>query len=127
MTVAIPDWLKTDPFACYVPDRTIFHSQRRITYRNGVPCLLDVCEQTYPLAQCDRLRLEYLKGVALFITPNQILTIYPDCDRLGPNGLIFTDGKCKVGVRIPMQSEERLAAERLAEFFNGVIVEAKNC
>jgi len=123
MNLAIPGWLKTDPFACYVPERTIFAPQRRITYCNGVPCLLDVCGQSYPLSQCDRLRLEYLKGIALFITPHQVLTIYPDCDRLGPNGLIFTDGKRQVGVRIPGKWEERLAAESLAEFFNGVIVE----
>lgn len=131
MKLILPDWLKTDPFACHVPvgeaaalqHRTIFQPQRRITYRNSVPCLLDVCEQTYPLSQCDRLRLEYLKGVALFITPNQVITIYPERDRLGPNGLVFTDGKQKVGVRIPGISEERLAAESLAEFFGGVIVE----
>lgn len=123
MIVAIPAWLKTDPLACSVPDRTIFAPQRRIIFRDGVPWLLDICEQAYPLAYCDRLKLEYLKGVALFITPNQVITIYPDRDRLGPNGLVFTDGKHKVGVRIPSKSEERIAAESLAEFFNGVIVE----
>jgi len=123
MNLMVPGWLKTDPFACYVPECTIFAPQRRITYRNGVPCLLDVCEQAYPLAQCDRLRLEYLRGIALFITPHQVLTLYPARNRLGPNGLIFTDGKRQVGVRIPAESEERLAAESLAEFFNGVIVE----
>lgn len=76
--IVAPEWLKTAPLVCHVPDKTIFAPQRRIVPRNGVPCLLDVCEQFYPLHQCDRLQLHHFNGVALLVTEEMPLTIYRD-------------------------------------------------
>lgn len=115
--IVIPAWLKTDPVACYVPDRTIFQPQRRIIRLNGQPYLLDMCERRYPLAHCDRLRLEHLDGVALWITAGQPLTLF----RLASPGYVIaiTDGTRKAFVQF---HPERRAAERLAAFFDGEVI-----
>ncbi|HEY9697069.1 MAG TPA: hypothetical protein V6D10_07385 [Trichocoleus sp.] len=121
--IAIPDWLKTSPLVIHVPDRTIFEPQRRVVFRNGSPHLLDCCNQAYPLGHCDELRLDYLKGVALWITDNQPLTVF----RLTAAGdeIAVTDGHRKAIVRIPApkpKSEERQAAEFMADLFDGQII-----
>lgn len=122
--LAPPDWLKTTSLAFHVPTRTIFEPQRRIVFRNSTPCLLDCCDQSYPLAQCDRLRLEHFRGVALWITENQQLTVF----RLtaAGNEIAITDGTRKAIVRFPApkpQDETRQAAQSVASFFNGEILE----
>jgi hypothetical protein len=124
MTIALPDWLKTAALVCYLPERTIFEPQRRIVFRNGVACLLDCCEQTYPLAQCDRLRLDHLNGVALWVTEGRSLTIFRLTAR--SDEIAVTDGKRRAIVRLPLsppKPDARKAAESLAQFFNGTIVE----
>jgi hypothetical protein len=100
--IAIPPWLKTSPLACHVPAKVIFAPQRRIVFRNGSPCLLDVCEQHYPLSQCDQLRLEHLRGVALWITEGSSLTVF----RLTAAGdeVAITDGKQRASVRFSVLS-----------------------
>lgn len=121
MTPTIPLWLKTDPVVVHIPDRTIFEPQRRIIYFNGNPHLLDVCNRRYPLAQCDRLRLDYLNGVALWVTEGQPLTVFRVTSQ--GNVVAVTDGIRKAFVRFPAATRERRAAESLAAFFDGVVVE----
>lgn len=118
--VAIPDWLKNDPVVFHLPDRTIFEPQRRIVRFNQQPYLLDCCNRRYAFAHCDRLRPEYLKGMALWVTENQPLTVF----RLNSQGdlIAVTDGTKKAIVRLPQQTPERAAAESLALFFNGEVI-----
>jgi hypothetical protein len=119
--IVVPDWLKTSPLACHEPDRTIFEPQRRIVFRNGVPSLLDCCGQAYPLARCAPLRLEHLRGVALWVTEGQTLTVFRMT--AAGNEIAITDGRRRAIVRFPVDSEVRAAAESLAQFFNGQIVQ----
>ncbi|PSB25369.1 hypothetical protein [Stenomitos frigidus] len=118
MSVAIPHWLKTDPFACYTVDRTIFRPQRRLIFANGVPSLLDCRNQTYPLVHCDRLHWDDFKGAALLVTGQQRLTVYPDFD----GGLIITDGRLKQKVILTPPDDALEAARSLAQFFQGVVI-----
>lgn len=113
--IHLPSWLRTDPYAIYLPDRTIFEPQPRARRINGQAHLLDCNEQLYPLRDCDRLRPEYLQGVALLITASAPLTV-SGC----PGGLVVSDGTKTVKILYPQQDELR-AVESLARAFSGAI------
>lgn len=127
-TVTIPDWLKTDPFACYTPNRVVFVPQRRITHFNAIPHLLDANDQLYPLHDCQPLTLEQITGgiASLVLENGETLTAYRDrSHRLG-DGFVITDGKRKLGVAIEPSdplAEVTRAAQLLAQEFNGCVVE----
>lgn len=117
MKAVIPNWLKTDPFAVHVPDKTIFEPQRRITYRNAKPYLLDCLDHAYPLAQCDRLCLDHLKGIALLVTEDEPITI----TLTGKHRLELTNGRIKKSVLLPRPDDAAIAAQALAQAFSGAV------
>lgn len=122
-TFTPPSWLKTSALVCYVPEKVIFEPERRITFRNSHPHLLDCQERAYPLAYCEPLQLQHLDGVALFVAESSVLSIYRDLtaiSRLGTQGFVVSNGIRKLGVRIaPPDSLD--AVQSLANFFNGTI------
>ncbi|WP_088893154.1 hypothetical protein [Leptolyngbya ohadii] len=125
MKYTAPEWLKESPLVIHTPSRKIFEPQRRIIVSASIPYLLDCCEQRYPLHWCDRLRSEHLRGVCLFITENQELTVFR-LDSVSDR-VAITDGHHKAIVEIPdlrPKTPERRAAESLAEFFAGELIES---
>lgn len=127
MKLAIPNWLKTDPLVCHVPDKTIFEPQRKIVRPGGIPHLLDLTDRLYPLANCDRLDLRYLHGAVLISADGEPITMHCDRQLSDGNGqvIVFSNGIRKVGVRIPPSDEVRLAAESLAQMFDGEIIKGE--
>lgn len=128
MSITLPSWLKTAQLVCHVPDRIVFAPQRRVTFQNQRPGLLDCQGNFYPLSDCEPLRLDHLSRVAFFMTETQTLTIYhrPDLSSLGA-GFVVSDGLRLKGVAIHQgEIDASRAAAELAREFSGFVTTIEN-
>jgi hypothetical protein len=115
---ALPDWLKRDVFALHTHDRAYTVFQPTKCSRVGGHLRLLDCEGTpYPLDECQLFKREDLAGEAKLVTAGAVLTLLP----LPEKGLMVSDGPRRQLIECPDEGER--AAQALALFFNGVVVE----
>ncbi len=116
-----PRWLQGCVFVIHLhaDGNTIFQPQRRITFQDGKPHLLDLRGTLYPLGECAPLKIWNLTETPTpLVTEGSVLTVY----RARRPGEVFvvTDGIRSVGLRVPAIPVEQAAAS-LATCFHGQI------
>jgi hypothetical protein len=127
MTSALPDWVRPGKLAYYKPERIVFpvgHCQQR--QQDGQLRLLDGAKgesfAAYPLDDCEPATLKHFGSVTLMTVNGRPVSVV----RQG-NLLVFSNDRRRVVVAVDtvdtVDDDTRRAANSIAQFFNGEIVQ----
>lgn len=126
MKPQLPDWLTPKAIAIHVPSQTLFFPHKPLAHRGSGRVVIHTAPENgipYPVSECTLVKLTHLSETPrLIFIDGKVAFIL--CHG---NYVKFSAGSYTHFIELPQASvshiESHQAAESLADFFNGTVVE----